>query len=135
MVRYHGLSALVVMSSVSARYFNPQVAGVAFFPAFNVFRIDHDERFNETTHIQYQPWKQGPWIGFNWRYDSGLVSGAIPCFASIPTCAASTGTGVNDGLVLLNNGITGLPLTANQQFQAGSRATACVPPPARSDPP
>ena len=116
---YHGLSALVVMSSVAARYFNPQVAGIAFFPAFNVFRIDHDEHFNQTTHIQYQPWKQGPWIGFNWRYDSGLVSGAIPCFASTPTCAVSTGTGVNDGLVLLNNGITGLPLTADQQFQAG----------------
>ncbi len=116
---YHGLTALVVMSSVAARFFNPQVAGIAFFPAFNVFRIDHDEHFNQTTHIQYQPWKTGPWIGFNWRYDSGLVSGAIPCFASTPTCAASTGTGANDELVLLNNGITGLPLTADQQFQAG----------------
>jgi hypothetical protein len=116
---YHGFTALVVMSSVAARFFNPQVAGIAFFPAFNVFRIDHDEHFNQTTHIQYQPWKTGPWIGFNWRYDSGLVSGAIPCFASTPTCAASTGTGVNDGLVLLNNGITGLPLTADQQFQGG----------------
>jgi hypothetical protein len=29
------------------------------------------------------------------------------------------GTGANTGLVLLNNGITGLPLTADQQFQAG----------------
>jgi hypothetical protein len=116
---YHGFTALVVMSSVAARFFNPQVAGIAFFPAFNVFRIDHDEHFNQTTHLQYQPWKTGPWIGFNWRYDSGLVSGAIPCFASTPTCAASTGTGANDGLVLLNNGITGLPLTADQQFQAG----------------
>jgi len=116
---YHGLTALVVMSSVAARFFNPQVAGIAFFPAFNVFRIDHDEHFNQTTHIQYQPWKQGPWIGFNWRYDSGLVSGAIPCYASTATCTATTGTGANTGLVLLNNGITGLPLTADQQFQAG----------------
>lgn len=116
---FHGLTALVVMSSVSARYFNPQVAGIAFFPAFNVFRIDHDERFNQTTHIQYQPWKKGPWVGFNWRYDSGLVSGAIPCYASTPTCFASTGTGANAGLVVLNNGITGLPLTADQQYQAG----------------
>jgi hypothetical protein len=116
---YHGLTALVVMSSVAARFFNPQVAGIAFFPAFNVFRIDHDEHFNQTTHIQYQPWKRLPWIGFNWRYDSGLVSGAIPCYASTATCAASTGTGADAGLVLLNNGITGLPLTADQQFQAG----------------
>jgi hypothetical protein len=44
-----------------------------------VFRIDHDENFNETTHLQYQPWKKGPWFGFNWRYDSGLVAGPVPC--------------------------------------------------------
>ena len=25
-----------------------------------VFRIDHDEKFNQTTHLQYQPWKRGP---------------------------------------------------------------------------
>ena len=31
-----------------------------------------------TTHFQYQPWKRGPWAGFNWRYDSGLVAGAVP---------------------------------------------------------
>ena len=48
--------------------------------AGSVFRIDHDEKFNQTTHLQYQPWKRGPWIGFNWRYDSGLVAGrgAVP---------------------------------------------------------
>ena len=42
------------------------------------FRIDHDEKFNQTTHLQYQPWKKGPWVGFNWRYDSGLVAGPVP---------------------------------------------------------
>jgi len=53
---FHNLSAFVVMSSVSARFFPPQVAGAGAtvgqtgFP----FRIDHDERFNETTHVQYQ---------------------------------------------------------------------------------
>jgi len=31
-------------------------------------------------HLQYQPWKQGPWFGFNWRYDSGLVAGNAPCY-------------------------------------------------------
>ena len=25
--------------------------------------------------MQYQPLKRGPWLGFNWRYDSGLVAG------------------------------------------------------------
>jgi len=126
---YHGFTARVVMSSVAARFFNPQVAGIAFFPAFNVFRIDHDEHYNQTTHIQYQPWKRGPWLGFNWRYDSGLVSGAIPCYTApivTPTCTASTpqvdgggAIGFPTGVVALNNGITGLPLTADQEFQAG----------------
>jgi len=127
---YHGLTARVVMSSVAARFFNPQVAGIAFFPSFNVFRIDHDEVYNETTHIQYQPWKRGPWIGFNWRYDSGLVAGATPCYTAAPlvtpTCSASTpvqdggvAVGVPTGSVGLNNAITGLPLTADQEFQAG----------------
>jgi len=128
----HGFTALVVMSSVAARFFNPQVAGIPFLPAGNVFRIDHDEHFNETTHVQYQPWKQGPWVGLNWRYDSGLVAGAIPCSAPTATCFASTspadgGGGVIPGTttplpageVALVNNVTGLPLTADQEFQSG----------------
>jgi hypothetical protein len=77
---FHGFTAQVVMSSVAARFFEPQLGGVGATPsgAGGVFRIDHDEKFNETTHLQYQPWKLGPWLGFNWRYDSGLVAGAIP---------------------------------------------------------
>jgi hypothetical protein len=113
---FHGITALVVMSSVAARFFPPQTAGIPFLPAPAVFRIDHDERFNQTTHIQYSPWKRGPWIGFNWRYDSGLVAGAIPCSAPTATCTASTLPG---GQVALVNNITGLPLTADQEFQSG----------------
>ena len=54
---FHNISAYVVMSSVAARFFPPQVAGAgatvgteADYP----FRIDHDEKFNQTTHLQYQ---------------------------------------------------------------------------------
>jgi hypothetical protein len=84
---FHGFSALVVMSSVAARYFPPQVGGlgVTVGQSGSVFRIDHDERFNQTTHLQYQPWKRSPWVGFNWRYDSGLVAGAVPDFATALT--------------------------------------------------
>jgi hypothetical protein len=39
--------------------------------------------------------------------------------AVLSCCNPVPGTGANTGLVLLNNGITGLPLTADQQFQAG----------------
>jgi len=69
-----------------------------------------------------------PWIAFNWRYDNGLVAGALPCFAATATCAAATpaaagGSNTNPNLgpnqVALVNGITGLPLTADQEFQSG----------------
>ena len=126
---FHGFTALVTMSGVAARFFLPQVAGIPIIPAGNsVFRIDHDELFNQTTHLQYQPAKRLPWIAFNWRYDNGLVAGALPCFAATATCAAATpaaagGSNTNPNLgpnqVALVNGITGLPLTADQEFQSG----------------
>jgi hypothetical protein len=122
----HGLTAEVVMSSVAARFFLPQVAGLPIIPpATGVFRIDHDEVFNQTTHFQYQPWKRGPWLSFNWRYDSGLVAGAVPCVAATATCFFSTpvalGGAVNIpvGQMALVNAITGLPFTADQEFQSG----------------
>jgi len=124
---YHGFSALVTMSSVAARFFLPQVAGLPIIgPATGAFRIDHDEKFNQTTHLEYQPWKRGPWFGFNWRYDSGLVAGATPCLGATATCSPTTSQqdgGANafipSGYVALVNTISGAPLTADQEFQAG----------------
>lgn len=123
---FHGLTAFVVMSSVAARFYLPQVAGLPIIPVGNeVFRIDHDELFNATTHLQYQPWKRGPWVGFNWRYDSGLVAGASPCSAATATCFSSTpvadggGANIPSGQVALVNTVSGLPLTADQEYQAG----------------
>jgi hypothetical protein len=72
---YHGLTAFAVLAHVRARYFPPQVGGLgATITGGEVFRIDHDQAFNQTTHLQYQPWKTLPWIALNWRYDSGLVA-------------------------------------------------------------
>ncbi len=123
---YHGFTAQVVMSSVAARFFLPQVAGLPIVPpAVGVFRIDHDEIFNQTTHLQYQPWKTGPWFAFNWRFDSGQVAGATPCVGSTATCFPATpianggGADIPSGQVALVNSITGAPLTADQEFQAG----------------
>ena len=123
---FHGFTALVVMSHVSARFFPPTVAGIAPPPPPAVFRIDHDEKFNQTTHIQYQPWKRGPWVGFNWRYDSGLVSGFVPCLAATATCSFSTSTadgGANQfvpmGDIGLVNNLNGAFLTADQEFESG----------------
>jgi hypothetical protein len=106
---FHGFSAFVVMSSVAARFFTPQVSGIGATPSgSDVFRIDHDEKFNQTTHLQYEPWKKGPWLGFNWRYDSGLVAGPVPCFGG--NCAGDQSA---PGFVNVSG------LTPDQQFQAG----------------
>ncbi|MCL2660143.1 MAG: TonB-dependent receptor, partial [Acidobacteriaceae bacterium] len=68
----HGFSAFAVMSSVAARFFNPQVGGIGATPGISgtnfPFRIDHDERFNQTTHVQYAlPFRKTAWVGVNWR--------------------------------------------------------------------
>ncbi len=107
----HGLTAFVVMSSVAARFYGPQVSGIGAGPGAGVFRIDHDEKFNQTTHIQYQPFKKSPWVGFNWRYDSGLVAGAVPCAGDLTNCA--NGPNGSDSVVDVSG------LTPDQQFQGG----------------
>ncbi|HEX3684586.1 MAG TPA: TonB-dependent receptor [Bryobacteraceae bacterium] len=107
---FHGLTAFVVMSHVAARFFEPQVSGVGSAPVGNeVFRIDHDEVFNATTHLQYQPWKNGPWFSFNWRYDSGLVAGPVPCAGG--NCA--------NGPLGSDTVVDASIITPDQQFQAG----------------
>jgi TonB dependent receptor len=117
MPNFHGLTAYFVASSVAARFFQPQVSGIGVTPAgqggTGVFRIDHDELFNQTTHLQYQPpWKRSPWIGFNWRYDSGLVAGPVPCFGG-ESCVNGPGGGGPSNLIDVS------VITPNQQFQAG----------------
>jgi hypothetical protein len=110
MPNFHGLSAFIVMSHVSARFFQPQVSGIGATPSGSaVFRIDHDEAFNQTTHLQYQPWKNGPWLGFNWRYDSGLVAGPAPCAGG--NCA--------NGPLGSDTVVDASIITPDQQFQAG----------------
>jgi len=115
---FHGFSALVVMSSVAARFFPPQTSGLGTTvgQSGTPFRIDHDEKFNQTTHLQYQPWKTGPWFGFNWRYDSGLVAGQTPCY-SLANCAQSTTLNGQPAINMTDS--FGTPLTADQEFEAG----------------
>jgi hypothetical protein len=122
---FHNLSAFVVASSVAARFFPPQVAGAGATVGQTglPFRIDHDERFNQTTHVQYQaPFKiaksAAPWVGFNWRFDSGLTAGSVPCYNPLSNDANSacdpTSTTLNGQPAVILSG-----LTADEQFQAG----------------
>ena len=108
---FHGFSALMVFSSVASRFFDPQIGGAGATPsaAGGVFRIDHDEKFNQTTHLQYQPWQRGPWFGFNWRYDGGLVAGPVPC----------AGGDCSNGPNGTNSVVDVSSLSPDQQFQAG----------------
>jgi len=124
----HGISAFVVMSSVAARFFNPQVGGIGATigtPGSNFpFRIDHDERFNQTTHIQYAlPFRKSTWFGINWRYDSGLVAGSTPCYNVTDPNSRCAGFSFDaNGKPLTINGQPAINLsglTADQQFQAG----------------
>jgi hypothetical protein len=136
----HGFSALMVFSSVSARFFNPQVAGAGATvggPPGTPFRIDHDEHFNQTTHFQYQPWKRGPWMGFNWRYDSGLVAGATPCYGAVTQlpsndCPQSIVINGVPNVSMMAANVGFVPLSADQEAEAGFtcngvRATPTVP--------
>jgi hypothetical protein len=136
---YHNFSAYLVASSVAARFFPPQVAGAGATVGQTglPFRIDHDEKFNETTHLQYTlshdgSWFNGLWGGFNWRYDSGLVAGSTPCYGVTDVnspCGNSSVTlpGGQPGIAMVDTNIApgpatnGVPLalTADEEFQAG----------------
>jgi hypothetical protein len=122
--QFHNFSAYFVASSVSARFYPPQVAGAGATVGQTglPFRIDHDEKFNQTTHLQYTFSRGkvlgGLWGGFNWRYDSGMVAGAAPCYNPLSNdpnsaCADTSTTLGGQPAVDLSS------LTADEEFQAG----------------
>jgi hypothetical protein len=137
---FHHISAYVVMSSVAARFYPPQVAGAGSTVGQTglPFRIDHDEKFNQDSHLQYTlPGTKrlgGLWGGFNWRYDSGQVAGSTPCYGitdpNTPCANSSTTLNGQPAVAMVDTNIPGtvnpvtgqttyLPLTADQEFQAG----------------
>jgi hypothetical protein len=85
LTEYHGLTAFFVAGHTRARFFPPESGGLFFnsdLPT-GAFRIDHDQSFQQTTQVQYQfnRWQKiAPYVNFTWRYDSGLVAGAVPDF-------------------------------------------------------
>ncbi len=85
-----GFQAYATMGHTRARYFGPSNGGLIFDSPLDtaVFRIDHDQAFQQTTHLRYQRPNNGPWVAFTWRYDSGLVAGAVP---DIESALALTG--------------------------------------------
>jgi hypothetical protein len=90
LTNYKGLTAFTTAGHTRARFFPPETGGLFFnsdLPA-GVFRIDHDQNFEQTTQVQYQfeRWKKLlPYVSFTWRYDSGAVAGAVTDYATALT--------------------------------------------------
>ncbi len=90
LTNYKGLSASFNAGHTRARFFPPETGGLFFNSDLpeGVFRIDHDQAFQQTTQVQYSFdqfktfHKFAPFVTFTYRYDSGLVSGAVPDFAT-----------------------------------------------------
>ncbi len=88
-IERRGFSAFVVMAHTSAIFSPPGNGGILVEEATGDFRIDHDQKVNSTTNLQYTFIKPiGAWAALNWRYDSGLVAGAV---GSIEDALALTG--------------------------------------------
>jgi hypothetical protein len=83
LVQHGGFSAFVVMAHTNAIFSPPGAGGLGNGNDVTGgdFRIDHDQKFNSTTNLQYVFEKRtGAWVALSWRYDSGLVAGAVPDF-------------------------------------------------------
>jgi hypothetical protein len=78
LVEHRGFSAFMVLAHTNAIFSPPSAGGVLVSPTTGSFRIDHDQKFNQTTSVQYAFAKpHGAWAAFVWRYDSGLVTSSI----------------------------------------------------------
>ena len=92
---FHNFSAYVVMSSVAARFFPPQVAGAGAtvgqqraIPSASITTRSSTRPRTCSTRFRRQL-VNGLWSGFNWRYDSASSPARLLAMASpIPTASA-----------------------------------------------
>src|SRR2546429_1375768 len=87
LTNYKGLTAFMLAGHTRARFFPPETGGVFFNSGLPtvVFGCGHDHNLEQTTQVQYQfqHWKKLlPYVNFTWRYDSGLVAGAVTDYAT-----------------------------------------------------
>ena len=79
LVQHRGFSAFVVMAHTNAIFSPPGNGGILVEEATGDFRIDHDQKFNATTNLQYVFHKAtGAWAALSWRYDSGSSPARSP---------------------------------------------------------
>jgi hypothetical protein len=80
-INYRCLQAYLTFGHSRARYFPPENGGLIFQGTANVpgvFRIDHDQAYQQTANLRYQHGKDGLWTDLIWRFDSGLVVTGVP---------------------------------------------------------
>jgi hypothetical protein len=75
----HGLRVYTTMGHANARFFGPENGGIIFNSNLTVgaYRQDHDQVYQQNVNVHYQRAKNGWGADFIWRYDSGLVVGAV----------------------------------------------------------
>jgi len=78
-VDIHGLRVYATMGHANARFFGPENGGIVFNSNLTVgaYRQDHDQVYQQNVNIHYQRTRNGWWADLTWRYDSGLVVGAV----------------------------------------------------------
>jgi hypothetical protein len=76
---FRGLQVYATMGHANARFFGPENGGIIFNSnlAIGAYRQDHDQVYQQNVNFHYQPKKDGWWGDLTWRYDSGLVVGAV----------------------------------------------------------
>jgi len=79
-----GFQGYLTLGHTRARFFGPETGGLIFNSPVDasVFRIDHDQSYEQTANLRYQKKKDSPYIDFTWRFDSGMVAGNVPDLAS-----------------------------------------------------
>jgi hypothetical protein len=85
MLETRGFTAFANVGHTTAKVYTPEVGGLIFnapLPGVEGL-LDHDQKAQVTIHAQYQLPARLPWVSMTWRYDSGVVAGAVPDLDSL----------------------------------------------------
>ncbi len=90
-INLHGFQAYFTLGHTRARYFPRETGGLIALGGIpeGVFRIDHDQAYQQNANLRYQRHKNEEWIDFTWRFDSGLVVSGVPDVAAALTLTPS----------------------------------------------
>ena len=82
--RLHGLAVIQHVVAHKFAAVRTRTWGLRFSADYAaVARPDHDEPFQQNTHLEYRSTRKlGFWGGLTWRYDSGLVAVAVPTYGA-----------------------------------------------------